>query len=247
MVEHASSSSKSNPKGNCKCKGKNDKKSKGKAEYLASKATLRQINMVNVNVDMIAMVSDVIAMISKVNIEAANNGEKLYMGNTATTNINGEGDSILKMTSEKEIKLTNVLYVFKIHKNLMSDWLLNKFGFCLVFESDKFVLSKNQMYIGKGYALNGYKWIFKKKMKVDGTIDKYKARLLIKGFRQREGLYYFDMYSLFTRITLIRMILAIAALRNLEVHKIEVKMAFLNGDPEEEIYMSQPEGFIATG
>ncbi|GJW48229.1 retrotransposon protein, putative, ty1-copia subclass [Tanacetum coccineum] len=91
----------------------------------------------------------------------------------------------------------------------------------------------------------GYKWIFKKKMKADGTIDKYKARLVIKGYRQREGLDYFDTYSPVTRITSIRMILAIAALRNLEVHQMDVKTAFLNGDLEEEIYMNQPEGFIA--
>ncbi|GKB61527.1 DNA-directed RNA polymerase subunit beta' [Tanacetum coccineum] len=76
---------------------------------------------------------------------------------------------------------------------------------------------------------------------------RYKARLVIKGFRQREGLDYFDTYSLVTRITSIRMILAIAALRNLEVHQIDVKKAFLNGDLEEEIYMNQPEGFMAPG
>ncbi|GJX40899.1 retrovirus-related pol polyprotein from transposon TNT 1-94, partial [Tanacetum coccineum] len=93
----------------------------------------------------------------------------------------------------------------------------------------------------------GYKWIFKKKMKADGTFDKYKARLVIKGYRQREGLDYFDTYSPVTRITSIRMILVIAALRNLEVHQMFVKTAFLNGDLEEEIYMNQPEGFIALG
>ncbi|GJZ77818.1 retrovirus-related pol polyprotein from transposon TNT 1-94 [Tanacetum coccineum] len=86
-----------------------------------------------------------------------------------------------------------------------------------------------------------------KKMKADGTIDKYKARLVIKGYRQREGLDYFDTYSPVTRITSIRMILAIAALRNLEIHQMDVKMTFLNGDLEEEIYMNQPEGFIAPG
>nr|GEV67935.1 calcineurin B-like protein 4 [Tanacetum cinerariifolium] len=64
----------------------------------------------------------------------------------------------------------------------------------------------------------GYKWIFKKKMKANGTIDKYKAILAIKGFRQREGLGYFDTYWPVTRITSIRMVLAIAALRKLEVH-----------------------------
>ncbi|GJX53109.1 retrotransposon protein, putative, ty1-copia subclass [Tanacetum coccineum] len=467
-------------------------------------------------------------------------GEKLYMGNSATADIKGEGDVILKMTSKKELKLNNVLYVPEIRKNLVSGWLLNKFGFCLVFESDKFVLSKNQMYVGKGYAVNGmfklnvmvvkndinkmnssayliessnvwhgrlghvnfnsmrrlikfnsipnfhidskykcetyveakltrssfksvkrktkpldmihtdicdlkslptkggnkyfitfiddctkycyiyllkskdeaidkfvfsnsklrinlvgksrlykvieevntclhspsyvrnmesdtsalflthlskmetgsssrlddevvqdkrqlgdndlhderqdqlkeeeveprrskrarteksfgpdfvsfmveneptsyreavtsseghqwkeaikseidsilqnhtwelvdlppgckplgYKWIFKKKMKADGTIDKSQCKMVIKGYRQREGLDYFDTYSPVTRITSIRMVLAIAALRNLEVHQMDVKTAFLNGDLEEEIYMNQPEGFIAPG
>ncbi|GKD27352.1 retrotransposon protein, putative, ty1-copia subclass [Tanacetum coccineum] len=84
-------------------------------------------------------------------------------------------------------------------------------------------------------------------MKANGTIDKYKARLVIKGYRQREGLDYFDTYSPVAQITSIRMILAIVALRNLEVHKMDVKTAFLNGDLEEEIYMNQPEGFIAPG
>ncbi|GJY66131.1 pol polyprotein [Tanacetum coccineum] len=172
MVEHVGSSSKSNSKAKGKGKKKNDKKNKGKAEYFAPKAGImkqkfqgtcyncdqpghraanckmskrvnpRQANMVNDNVDMIAMVSDVIAMISKVNLVAVDNGEKLYTGNSATADIKGEGDVILKMTFEKELKLTNVFYVSEIRKNLVSGWLLNKFGFCLVFESDKFVLSK---------------------------------------------------------------------------------------------------------
>nr|GEU66104.1 hypothetical protein [Tanacetum cinerariifolium] len=159
MVEHAASSSKSNPKE--KGKGKNDKKSKGKAEYLALKVgtrvTPRHVNMVNDNVDMIAMVYDVIAMISKVDLVCSNNndwwidiretrhvctdksmfhsfravhnGKKLCMGNSATADFKGEGDVILKMTSRKELK----------------------FGFRLVFYFDKFVLSKDQMYAGKGY------------------------------------------------------------------------------------------------
>ncbi|GJY29456.1 retrotransposon protein, putative, ty1-copia subclass, partial [Tanacetum coccineum] len=71
--------------------------------------------------------------------------------------------------------------------------------------------------------------------------------LVIKGFRQRGGLDYFDTYSPVTRITSIRMIFAIAVLRNLEVYQMDVKTAFLNGDLEEEIYMNQPDGFIAPG
>ena len=67
-------------------------------------------------------------------------------------------------------------------------------------------------------------------MKADGSIDKYKDKLVIKGYKQREGLDYFDTYSPVTRINSIRMILVIAALRNLVVHQIDVKTAFLNGD-----------------
>lgn len=93
----------------------------------------------------------------------------------------------------------------------------------------------------------GYRWIFKRKMKADGTVDKYKARLVVKGYNQREGLDYFDTYSPVTRLTSIRLVLAIASLRNFEVHQMDVKTAFLNGDLEEEIYMEQPEGYIAPG
>ena len=82
---------------------------------------------------------------------------------------------------------------------------------------------------------------------MDGSIDKYKARLVIKGYRQREGLDYFDSYSPVTRINFIRMILAIASLQNLEVHQMNVKTAFLNDNLEEKIYMEQPEGFIVPG
>ena len=84
-------------------------------------------------------------------------------------------------------------------------------------------------------------------MKADGSIDKYKARLVVKGFKQTEGIDYFDTYSPVTRITSIRMIIAIAALYDLEIHQMDVKTAFLNGELDEEIYMEQPEGFVVPG
>ena len=72
----------------------------------------------------------------------------------------------------------------------------------------------------------GYEWIFKKKMKVDGSIDKYKARLVIKGYKQKEGLYYFDTYSPVTRISSIRMLIVITAIHNLKIHQMDVKTTF---------------------
>lgn len=82
----------------------------------------------------------------------------------------------------------------------------------------------------------GCKWIFKKKIKADGTIDKYKARLVAKRYKQNEGVDFFDTYSPVTRIASIR-ILSIASLYDLVIHQMDVKTAFLNGDLEEEIYM----------
>ena len=91
------------------------------------------------------------------------------------------------------------------------------------------------------------KGVFKRKRKVDGSIDKDKARLVIKGYKKTEGQDYFDTYSLVMRINSIRMVFAIVALRNLEVQQMGVKTAFLNGELDEEIYMEQPEGFYASG
>ena len=66
-------------------------------------------------------------------------------------------------------------------------------------------------------------------MKDDETIDKYKARLVVKGFRQKEGLDYFDTYSPMTRITSIWILIALAAVHGFEIHQMDVKTVFLNG------------------
>ena len=70
-----------------------------------------------------------------------NADEMLYMGNSATSNIEGEGTVILKMTSDKHLTLKNVLYVPDIRKNLVSGSLLNKHDFRIVIESDKVILT----------------------------------------------------------------------------------------------------------
>ena len=93
----------------------------------------------------------------------------------------------------------------------------------------------------------GCKWIFKRKLKADGSVDKYKARLVAKGYRQKEGLDYFDTYSPVSRITSTRTLIAIASLNNMEIHQMDVKTTFLNGELDEEIYMEQPEGFVVQG
>nr|GEV19101.1 zinc finger, CCHC-type [Tanacetum cinerariifolium] len=112
-----------------------------------------------------------------------------------------------------------------------------------IMENNTWVLSD----LPPGCKPLGCKWIFKRKMKVDGTIDKFKARLVIQGFRQKEGIDYFDNYAPVARITTIRLLLALAAIHNLVIHQMDVKTKFLNGDLDEEVYMKQPEGFIMPG
>ena len=88
------------------------------------------------------------------------------------------------------------------------------------------------------------KWNFKRKLKANGSIDKYKARLVGKGFKQKD-LDFFNTYSLVTRITSIRVLIAIIALHNPKIHQMDAKTTFLNGELKKETYMEQPKGFIA--
>jgi hypothetical protein len=89
--------------------------------------------------------------------------------------------------------------------------------------------------------------VFKKKLRPNGTIERYKARLVAKGYTQKKGEDFFDTYSLVARLTTIRVLLSLAASFGLIVHQMDVKTTFLNGELEEEIYMDQPNGFIANG
>ena len=67
------------------------------------------------------------------------------------------------------------------------------------------------------------------------------------GCKQIEGVDFFDTYSPVSKVTTIRVLIALACVFNLEIHQMNVKTAFLNGELEEEIYMNQPEGFVEPG
>ena len=90
-----------------------------------------------------------------------------------------------------------------------------------------------------------YKWIFKKKLRLNDIVYKHKIRVVVKGFTEQKDINFFDTYFLVARIFSIKIFLALAFIHNMFMHQIDVKIAFHNGDLEEEIYMDQQKGFIA--
>jgi hypothetical protein len=99
----------------------------------------------------------------------------------------------------------------------------------------------------EGRKVIGVKWIFKTKFNADNSINKYKARLVVKGYAQIFGIDYSDTFALVARLDAIRLLLAIAAQKGWKVFQLDVKSAFLNGVLQEEIYVEQADGFVIQG
>ncbi|KAH9781528.1 hypothetical protein KPL71_008509 [Citrus sinensis] len=325
--------------------------------------------------------------------------EFIFLGDSRSTPVLGKGKVLLKLTSGKTLSLSNVLHVPEIRYNLISIFVLGKAGVKVSFEGDKIVMTKNGVFVGKGYCsgelfklnvlnviinenvsssayiycyanivdsinlwhggLVHVNFSYIKKMKELGLLfklnlsndkcdvcveskstkktckpvqnretellslihsdlgdlkqtmtrgdveprrskrmrmttsfgDDYYVFLaendpmtfkeamtsrdaplwreainceldsimsnhvwelvdlppVAKGFSQKKDIDYFDTYAPVTRITSIRVLIALAAIHNLHIHQTDVKTAFLNGDLDEEIYMSQPEGCVVPG
>lgn len=91
----------------------------------------------------------------------------------------------------------------------------------------------------------GCKRAFKIKRKADGSIERYKARLVTKGYAQ-EGINYTETFAPVMKLSL-RTLLAIGATQRMHIHQMDVKTAFLNGDLQKENYMQQPDGVAILG
>ena len=96
----------------------------------------------------------------------------------------------------------------------------------------------------RGMNLVGSKCLFKTKLKVDGTIDRYKSRLVAMRFSQLKGLNFEEIFSYVVKATTVKVVLAIAVSLKWKIRQVEVKNVFLQGLLQEEVYMSQPPRFI---
>ena len=91
------------------------------------------------------------------------------------------------------------------------------------------------------------RWVFRVKHEDGNPVPRYKARLVVKGFNQKKGVDFDEIFSPVVKMSSIRVVLGLAASLDLEVEQMDVKTAFLHGDLDEEIYMEQPEGFEVKG
>nr|XP_033509047.1 uncharacterized protein LOC117273941 [Nicotiana tomentosiformis] len=93
----------------------------------------------------------------------------------------------------------------------------------------------------------GCKWIFKVKYKANGEVERFKPRLVTKGYNKQEGLDYNETFSPIVKIFTVRSILSLAAIEGWHTHQMDVYNDFLQGDLPDEVYMQLPEGFTIQG
>ena len=109
-------------------------------------------------------------------------------------------------------------------------------------------IMKNQSWeltkLPENKSVIGCKWLFKSKFKSDGSIDKFKAILVAKGYAQKDGIDFEATFAPVAKLNTIRVLVTLATKHTWKIHQLDVKTAFLNGEQKEEVYLVHPRGFV---
>jgi len=113
-------------------------------------------------------------------------------------------------------------------------------------EYDSLISMKTWELVPRKFGMSVIKnrWVFRIKYDAHGNVERYKARLVAKGFTQKKGIDYEETFSPVVRFETLRLLFAYATANNWSLQQMDVKVAFLNGELDEEIYMEQPEGYV---
>ena len=93
----------------------------------------------------------------------------------------------------------------------------------------------------------GVKWVYRTKLNSDGSVNKHKARLVVKGYSQQYGIDFSETFAPVARYDTIRLLIALAAQKGWKIYQLDVKSAFLNGYLKEQIFIEQPKGYVIIG
>jgi hypothetical protein len=164
-------------------------------------------------------------------------------------NADGQGSDAEAAEQVLDDEITVLLAVMEEPSNFQE--AADDANWMAAMESELHSINKNGTWelttLPPGQKPIGLKWVFKLKRNSEGEVMKHKARLVAKGYVQKEGIDFEEVFAPVARLDTIRLILAMAANRGWQVHHLDVKSAFLNGELEEEVYVTQPEGFVKDG
>jgi Reverse transcriptase (RNA-dependent DNA polymerase) len=106
---------------------------------------------------------------------------------------------------------------------------------------------KNDTSLPEGHKAISVKWVYKKKVNLQGEIVKHKARLVAKGYKQQAGIDYEEVFAPVVRMETIRLLISLTTQSKWCIHQMDVKLAFLNYVLKEEVYIEQPPEYLKKG
>lgn len=149
------------------------------------------------------------------------------------------------------IELAEELLFLGIDEPVAYDQAVKSKTWKAAMQSEIEAIEKNKTWLltdlPKGHKTIDLKWVFKEKKDTSGEIIKRKAGLVTKVYIQKHDIDYEEVFAPVTRLKTVRLLLALAARNNWKVHHLDVKSAFLNGELQEEVYVSQPKGYVKKG